>query len=762
MMDIAQRKKSTLWKSLLWKDFQQVKSAFLVLVLGCIGVQLLLVLNGWFSGGVDVWIYTVTIATAAPILLALACSGMLIGHERQSGSWAWSSSLPVAWHQSLGSKLLVTTLGSLIASMPLAIIPAVLSMTKALKMPFGNSDEYYSSIATIFLIFLEVIVFSFVATILMRDTLMALISGGMFVFILHIIPSLHRGIRTDFFEMISSSLLPIATIVILGTGISLVALAFRWRWTFGQQSKVTFWRQAIASGLSIDYQDSTFRCINTTAKSPSESFSLLWLSIRNSLGLGLAILVSLLVCSLAAWESPLNMVFLSLVMVGLGVNAFQGDQTLSRFRFLADRGVTPWKLVISRLGVSLLYTLPILIAFAFIIYLYRDFAQVTLIIAGICTCSIAFLLGATASICFRTPVITFVAAILTGVLVLVPYGFFFNLENRFNDFQNPSHSIVLPFLPVASVAFIAAIFWVVRRWQIMDNPKLTKHFLWISCLALLSPICTACTFGFLMIPNVPMSELPVQTAARSYELPDLIFELTPDLFGNLAVVRQHSQSRGGSQDRVSNCALGAVETTLQELRAVQTKPDQLLSAVIKPLLSHFDQLQSGPRRVATLELQDRFNLLIVQTAVLATIAMQEKEVELALRLWKLNRDFQEIASDVYPLYSHAARNCAMYLLLQVKTIDVQQRMGGVDVYQSLIPSRSDERTPSIEESFMNATRYLKMLEKKQKPGLFPPLRWYYERQFTYAHDRQKTFLEKEPKNYLTEGIRVQLERRLFE
>ena len=192
MMDLAHQTRPSLWQSLLWKDFQQVKPTFLAVLIGILGLQLVLLVLASIAQTEDarsaLFGGTVTFACTGPILLALGCSGMLIGHERQSGTWAWSSSLPVSWWQPLGSKLFVSTLGSLFASLLLAIIPVMLVITRRLPIPPTSTetlDIFYVSSVTI-VIFFEVIVFCFLATVLLRETLTALVVAGIAIMIVQI------------------------------------------------------------------------------------------------------------------------------------------------------------------------------------------------------------------------------------------------------------------------------------------------------------------------------------------------------------------------------------------------------------------------------------------------------------------------------------------------------------------------------------------------------------------------------------------------
>ena len=183
MMELVQQSKPSLWHALLWKDFQQVKSTFTAVVVGVLGVQLILFLASRLIQDQETrtgfMATIVTVAFLAPVFLALGSSGMLIGHERQTGTWAWSSSLPVSWMQALASKLVVSISGSLCVCIPLAILPVWFLATQAPRLPEATQSAYL--VCGGLLIFVEVVAFCFVATLLMRDTLMALVVGSVAV-----------------------------------------------------------------------------------------------------------------------------------------------------------------------------------------------------------------------------------------------------------------------------------------------------------------------------------------------------------------------------------------------------------------------------------------------------------------------------------------------------------------------------------------------------------------------------------------------------
>ena len=766
----ANQNKPSLWGSLLWKDFQQVKLAFLVLVGGAVCMQLLLLIFAFLTSDREqsgpFLSSLLGIASVTPILLALACSGMLIGHERQSGNWAWSSSLPVSWKKSLCSKLIVATLGSLFASLPLGILPAI----------FATVDVVASYFGLTLLIFLQVIVLCFLATLLMRDTLIALLVAGTVLTVLHsfsLIPVLHSwpmnrfGISPDvaprfWFSFLSTSVLTV--------GLGLLVSAFRWRWTYGQMTKIAFWQER-ASAIVTGH----FRYRESASSRPSEWWVMIVHSLRNSFVMGLLVLANMVICTILflRMDDGLHLFFVLLALIALGVITFQSDQMLGRFRFLADRGIAPWKLVMSRLAVSLGMAFPAYLVF--LIALAFSQGQFDRLMLGLFAGAIAFSLGALASMCFRSQVMAIGAAILVGVFSFIINGILYSwvlhdqqMLTQVNGgaFEN----ILILFLPIGALILLVSIFWMARRWLVLDKPNLEVHFLWVSALASLSPFCFACTFGFLSIPYSPDLSKPVESSqAIEHISPDGLSIMDPLLAGDLPGIAILSRYQSETMHMIAGSANGAVSTIRNELKE---KGDQAIRELLEPIFGELDRLQNEAKVPMSYGLNNKLNLLIVRTAALATIVLEEKETELGLRLWKLNRELQDFASKVNAMNSQGVRKTAMYLLLDLRSEDVQM-MGGAEIYRSLIPSVSDERAESIQYSLarqQNTLHHLRLTSSSAITPMhwlavtrfFPPLLWLYEREMVIDHRNQRAYFALLPKNYLTSEVRRQLEQRFPE
>ena len=508
MMELVQQSKPSLWHALLWKDFHQVKSTFTAVVVGVLGVQLIIFLasrliqdqetrTGFMAG-------IVTLPFGAIFVLALGSCGMLIGHERQTGTWAWSSSLPVSWMQALASKLVVSIAGSLCVCIPLAILPVWFLATQAPRLPEAAGTAYVVFGGLV--IFIEVVTFCFIATLLMRDTLMALVVGAVALLLFNVfIPTLvllnshetlHRwGVSADVAELtgIAVSICGIAL-----TSVILLAIAFRWRWGTGQRANLAFWERFRVASLP-----SKARYQFAAGNVPSESWMLVRHAASNSFWLRIAtVLGTLLMClTNISYEPDIALLVVLTTAVGiLGITAFEGDRTNARFRFLSDRGVDPWKLILSRVGIAALWAFATVVVVLLMSLRWRGFSERALF--GIGLIPLAFLVGAFASMCFRKPLIAVGAASVVGIIALATTSSIGLLVSSVAGPLFGFHWIVLFFSPVPIVAILVGIFWLCKPWLVTDDASLGAHYIWITLAATLAPIFLACTFGFLLVPNV--------------------------------------------------------------------------------------------------------------------------------------------------------------------------------------------------------------------------------------------------------------------
>ncbi len=491
-------------------------------------LQLLLVMLSFGTlarGGPHVEILgpTVLIAMLSPTFIALGCSGMLVGHERQTGTWGWSSVLPTSWRSALLSKLVVTLSACLAVFCISAIIPSVLFASG--QLPFASFRSEFALVPlVIFLVWFEIIAFFYLALLLFREPLVALVVGAIAVSIaqLIVIGALTRA-STDFLLWAglaaSRETAEMLLMFSLGTlffcaGTACMVWAFRWRWTYGQTTPLGVWRGRLRSSpvKAIEYR------IRRNV-SPTELGSQFALAFQQMLGLRLLIIAGL--ATIVSWLNRYelrDMLGASLFQVIgiLGATAFAGDQGLGRFRFLADRGVSPFKIVTTRLIVAMGFVLVGLAACKLGMSIgsprfgleFNGFASPELLF-------LAFSIGALGSLCFRRPIIAVTVSVITlgacgGVLLWVyeAFGYGKPLETVRVGYL---YRLFATFLLVCACVILAAIYKVAYTWCSRDRVNLELRYFAVFPLAIVVSLLALLHFGFLLQPSYDPKEFPIAT-----------------------------------------------------------------------------------------------------------------------------------------------------------------------------------------------------------------------------------------------------------
>jgi hypothetical protein len=500
------------WQSLLWKDWKQTEQVAVSVAAGFIGLQILMLLIGLsireFSPRLEILAGTIVFGFVAPFVGALGCSGMLIGHERQVGSWAWSSSLPISWLSALTSKLLVSTVTCLLIGVALSIIPLALWSLGYFPSgpdgrPFPSATLTWQDVAGMaipFLFFVEVLLGFFFATLLYRNTVAGMVAAiaGLLLF-----QPLLMGLGFTFLNhRLSEPAVAIGVAAFFATSLLLATLAtFRWRWQSGQS-----WELASFTSSYLDAATTSERVVTTGIRShgvaPTEWQSLWQLALQNSLALRVVVVAASIVLGMMVngpnaaneWSALL----LALSCYFLGISAFEGDQTLGRFRFLADRGVNPRKLAMSRLVATAGIALAMVLVAAASRFLVHGAAPNGLILP---VCLMTLSVGALSALCFRQAMVssTFgILILLMGVL----------LTSAILQFTEQAHvlerlgltqlalrqSLVVPAYLLALLTWtipIAGIFWLAPKWIVQEESQLHVHFWWIAFLGVSLPILLA-------------------------------------------------------------------------------------------------------------------------------------------------------------------------------------------------------------------------------------------------------------------------------
>lgn len=476
---------------LLWKDFMQVRPTLIAILCGGLVMQLLLlVAERWFDHAQEA---TPIIACLAPILFALGASGMLVGHERQSGSWEWSSSLPVSWRSALTSKLIVTVAGAIVTGAVLAVIPVITLLTGRWVVDNPSTVVVFISGMTVIAL-LEVIAYCFLASLLIRETLTALVIAGLVLGVAQVAtPAFSHAIAME--RLVGSGLTPVfvsflissvASLGIMAIGLFAMVATFRWRWTVGQRT--VFGMRASATAAAVP----STAYVYSSTESPNSWWVLIRLAMASSLWLRVS---AVALGSLALLDlSDVTLVPLVLGSGILGLSAFEGDHAHQRYRFLADRGIAPWKLVVSRLGVAFTWMLGL--------WCIRAYSGLTSAgpggILASELCSLAFLVSALAAICFRNPVVAATVAMVVFIGGLMAYGLSWNygieLTRQFGSatdyevFDKVLRMTTLMLLPLTMLVFLVAIFRAARRWIVVDGLHLPLTFIAALAVGLVLPV----------------------------------------------------------------------------------------------------------------------------------------------------------------------------------------------------------------------------------------------------------------------------------
>ncbi len=174
-------------KHLLWKDYRQLRPA----LIGCwaiLAVIMLLTFIRQLSVPLNSMVFfpdSILLVLAAPTLVAMAASGILIGHERETRSWNWSSSLPIHWFSSLLSKTIVWFVASVLMVSTLAAL--FWAMWQVCRLRGLTADMFadwispQTAIMTGLVVPVIVYVCFSLAALLWRDTLSAFFGAAIVV-----------------------------------------------------------------------------------------------------------------------------------------------------------------------------------------------------------------------------------------------------------------------------------------------------------------------------------------------------------------------------------------------------------------------------------------------------------------------------------------------------------------------------------------------------------------------------------------------------
>lgn len=524
--------------ALLWKDASQVGAAVIAVTLILLIVQVILFImmvntnDSVFRGSMAQ--SCVMAVLGAPILIGIACGGMLVGHERQSRTWHWSTTLPVDYKTNLLSKLLVTIIAIVSTTAVLCVIPLIAWFQIA---DFGANwtlEEYLS--VYLFEVWSAAVLSFFISALVFREPMTALFYGGAVAIVLQavvaVVPSLLSSFGIELNAAVHEFVRVAVMLLLLLAGAVLLVRLFHWRWTQGLDQSLAVWPRSATKVSGVGVAGRSSPPAYRMNGSPSEWIGHLQQSFRMSLGVRLGLVVLAILCLMMSWDAS-NELFGAVLWPGLpllfGLTAFAGDHAQNRHGFLADRGATPWKVAASRLAVPLLYAC--LIATAVIASLWsavpsrQAFWSFLEPAVGVYVVCLALtLLGALASLCFKNSPVAFVVSLLTvagAFAIYVPTQY---LTSPYDP--NPLwvfHYSVRLIAAICVPVLALAVFTSTHYWLVAYRPKLGARYAWVTGLLVVAPILLVIHFGFLLIPNRPWQGLTgVQHSTDTKLLPDRV------------------------------------------------------------------------------------------------------------------------------------------------------------------------------------------------------------------------------------------------
>lgn len=500
------------FQAMFWKEFRQVGPALSAIFICLLVAQLFAigaaVLHPNLSERDNFHAISVVISLISPFLVVLACCGMLIGQERQANTWNWNTSLPVSWRLAFGVKSLITLLACS------AILTLLLAVSLSGSVFFGSSQAisqftsiYAAPFAGLVLV-CSALVFC-ISALVFKDTLLSMLIGMLVLFLIqalayfgaeYISPSLLGSSANSNADHLrygwSRAIIQTEGLVILGLALASV-FAFRWRWGTGQFSTLTLRRYRA-------HEPFINNAVRNRYRSPSELYALLRLMPKQSFGFRIAVTFASLtamsmICVTStpfASTSESLIIILAATCAFLGVSAFEGYKKNGAIRFLADRGVSPGKvLILSTLFPAILATTLVFAGLLFV----EDVSPQGFYFLW------CFVCGMLSAVCISKPIIA-----CTASMILIIWSGFLQLfasscawESRLFGDSSPNwllenSNLLWAFFGVPIVLWL--LLSLVRKWLIEGQ----ANFAWVlpstAGVMLLPMLIAACT-GYLWVPT---------------------------------------------------------------------------------------------------------------------------------------------------------------------------------------------------------------------------------------------------------------------
>jgi len=334
------------WR-IVWKEYRAQRAFWLAVAVTAIVLQ---IGSLWIAGAHASWLFGVSIVL--PAFYALGCAVVLFGSEREEGTVEFLRALPASPDPLFAGKLIFGLASTAVMPIPLLIIAWALSPSLATALERSGGPGEAVAMWGIWTsgFFAWGLLFSLLTSRVLNAVCLAVTAMVVFLSGLMWLDRLNDWVWIA---------VPLAVVAAVD-----VWLARRW-----MREPRSWTRVLVQSAGRSTPLASLAIAPDFEAEGSRQMRRLLWEEWRQAWGIAAVYLVSgVLICLLP--EVPalrdalfLTAIFLLVVPVLIGVGVFRGEQSRYHYRFLAERGISPTVVWLSKHGVWLPLTGLILLSF---------------------------------------------------------------------------------------------------------------------------------------------------------------------------------------------------------------------------------------------------------------------------------------------------------------------------------------------------------------------------------------------------------------
>jgi len=424
--DIAMTTQSIFWR-LVWKEYR-LQRALWISMAALAAIVLLVDLLALDARDLRMVLW---MAATMPAFYCLGCGAMLFAGEREAGVYEFQRSLPLGAGRLFAAKIAfaLTSMAALFSLMWLL----ALWLCRTMPTSIVQSSDNYAVLAGVVVFGVGMFLWATLFSLLLKHVLAAAVLGVAAA-------SIHFELLSNLFGVLHGRLSTLSGLLVLTVGVIAADCWLGIRW-FCEKTD----RRARAAAVQSPLARPTGEGLGVRADRMAMLGRLVWQHFRQSIGTMSAVggaIVSLAVVPAGAlywntlpkpgysewWGKPLFALALMCVPL-LGVCTFLADQRGRSYRVLADRGVSPRYVWLSRQLVALLPVVVVLPIFLFIAATnalecyYPHFGVIRdtwgTVVSVLAQFVVAVAVGQACSMLFRSGILAGVFAVLSGVVLAV-------------------------------------------------------------------------------------------------------------------------------------------------------------------------------------------------------------------------------------------------------------------------------------------------------------------------------------------------------